>query len=79
MTGKELWRLSGNSNTTAPTPIVAHDLIFVASGFSKLQPIYAIRPGARGDISLPEGRYASEYIAWSLKRGGPDLSTPIVF
>ena len=52
MTGKELWRLGPNSEVTAPTPFVAHDLIFVTNGYRFIQPIYAIKPGARGDISL---------------------------
>ena len=32
-TGKELWRLTPNSEVTTPTPFVAHDLIFVTSGY----------------------------------------------
>src|SRR5262245_20624739 len=51
MTGKELWRLTPNSEITTPTPFVAHDLIFVTSGYSPVQPIYAIKPGANGDLT----------------------------
>ncbi|MBD0328339.1 MAG: PQQ-like beta-propeller repeat protein, partial [Pyrinomonadaceae bacterium] len=79
LTGKELWRLSGNSEITTPTPIVAHDLIFVTSGYAPIQPIYAIRPGASGDISLKEGAESNEFIAWSKKRGGPYTPTPIIY
>jgi len=79
LTGKELWRLSGNSEVTAPTPFVAHDLIFVANGYRGIQPIYAIRPGAAGDISLKDGHESNQQIAWSKKRGGPYMATPIVY
>ncbi len=79
LTGKELWRLSGNSEVTAPTPIIAHDLIFVTNGYRVIQPIYAIRPGASGDITLKEGQESNEFIAWSKKRGGPYMPTPIVY
>jgi len=77
-TGRELWRLSGNSELTAPTPVAAHGLVFVTSGYRPIQPIYAIRPGATGDISLPPGATSNMAIAWSTKRGGPYLPTPIV-
>src|SRR5215510_4284322 len=79
LTGKELWRLTPNSEIAAPTPFVAHDLIYVTSGYRPIQPIYAIRPGATGDISLKEGKDSSDFIAWSKPRGGPYMPTPIVY
>ncbi|HXT21209.1 MAG TPA: PQQ-binding-like beta-propeller repeat protein [Thermoanaerobaculia bacterium] len=79
-TGKELWHLTGNSEIVTPTPIAAHGLVFVTSGYSPIQPIYAIRLGAaNGDITLAEGKEASDTIAWSKKRGGPYMPTPIVY
>lgn len=78
-TGKELWRLTPNSEITTPTPFVAHDLIFVTSGYAPIQPIYAIKPGAVGDITLKDGKESSEHIAWSKKRGGPYMPTPVVY
>lgn len=79
MTGKELWRLAPNSEITTPTPFVALDLIFVTSGYAPMQPIYAIKPGANGDISLKDDKESNEFIAWSKKRGGPYMPTPIVY
>ena len=79
LTGKELWRLTPNSEVTTPTPIVAHDLIFVTSGYRPIQPIYAIKLGATGDISLKEGKDSNEFIAWSKTRGGPYMPTPVVY
>jgi outer membrane protein assembly factor BamB len=67
------------SEITTPTPFVAHDLIFVTSGYAPLQPIYAIRPGGNGDLSLKDGKESSEFIAWSKQRGGPYMPTPIVY
>jgi outer membrane protein assembly factor BamB len=67
------------SEITTPTPFVAHDLIFVTSGYAPIQPIYAIRPGANGDISLKDGKETNEHIAWSKQRGGPYMPTPIVY
>ncbi len=79
MTGKELWRLSGNSEVTTPTPFVAHNLIFVTNGYRVIQPIYAIRAGGSGDLTLKDGQESSDFIAWSKKRGGPYMSTPVVY
>ena len=78
-TGKELWRLTPNSEVTTPTPFVANDLIYVTSGYAPIQPIYAIKPGAVGDISLKDGKESNESIAWSKQRGGPYMPTPVVY
>ena len=79
LTGRELWRLGPMSEITTPTPFVGQDLIFVTSGYPPVQPIYAIRPGANGDISLRDGKESNEFIAWSKQRGGPYMPTPIVY
>ena len=77
LTGKELWNLNGNSEVTVTTPVFAKDLIFVANGYPPIQPIYAIKPGAVGNITLKEGQETNDYIAWSKKRGGPYMPTAI--
>ena len=79
LTGKELWRLGRNAEITTPTPVCGQGLIFVTSGYRPIQPIYAIRPGARGDITLAEKQETSAAIAWSKPRGGPYMPTPIVY
>src|SRR5687768_4332039 len=50
--GRELWSLMPTSEITATTPVVAHGLIYTSDGYRPTQPVYAIRPGGRGDISL---------------------------
>ena len=59
-TGKELWRLTPNSESHDADAFVARELIYVTSGYAPIQPIYAIRPGAVGDISL-EGWQGHEH------------------
>ena len=51
-TGKELWRLGRSSNITAPTPVFDRDLIVVMSGRRPNAPIFVIKAGARGDITV---------------------------
>jgi outer membrane protein assembly factor BamB len=77
--GKELWRLSGNSEITIPTPIVGPGFIVVTNGYRGVQPIFAIRPGASGDITLKGDETTNAAIAWSSKRGGPYIPTPIIY
>jgi outer membrane protein assembly factor BamB len=77
--GKELWRLAKKSEATIPTPVPAGERIFVVSGNRPIQPIFAIKPGATGDISLKEGQTTSESVAWGKMRGGPYMPTPIVY
>ena len=78
-TGRELWRLRPNSEQVVPAPITAHGLIYVTTGYPPAFPIYAIRPGQRGDLSLADGATSSPAIAWSHARGGSYMVTPIVY
>ena len=51
--GKERWRLRGMTQAT-PSPVAADGLLYVGSGSQgeSGRPLMAIRPGAKGDISL---------------------------
>jgi outer membrane protein assembly factor BamB len=78
--GMLLWELRGMSTITIPTPQAAHGLLYVGSGYvmDKLRPIYAIRPGASGDISLEEGAAGSAHIAWRQPSAAPYNPSPLV-
>jgi outer membrane protein assembly factor BamB len=54
-------------------------LIFVANGYPPVQPIYAFKTGATGNISLQPGEESNAAMAWGKKRGGPYQPTPIVY
>ena len=77
--GKELWRLGSSTINTAPTPVAAEGLIFVANGYDPLKPIYAVVPGSRRDLTLKEGATGSDAIAWSNLREGPYMATPLLY
>ncbi len=78
-TGEEIWKLTGGGDIPVPTPVVAHDLVFITNAHGPASPIYAIRLDAKGDISLAEGESANEHIAWSIERGGAYMQTPLVY
>lgn len=71
--GKLLWSLGGMSNITIATPYEYDELLMVTSGYvlDKRKPIFAIRPGAEGDISLVKGQTSNASIAWSQPQAGP--------
>ena len=55
--------------------------MYVASGYvgDQNRPIYAVRPGATGDLTLGEGEKASDSIAWYLPQAGPYIPSPVVY
>ena len=80
LSGNLLWELQGMSSITVPTPLSGHGMVFVSSGFngSRLRPLYAIRPGASGDISLDEGEGSNQFIAWSQPKVAAYNPSPVL-
>ena len=78
-TGKELWRLGRSSNITAPTPVFDGELIVVMSGRRPNAPIFVLKPGAAGDITLPEGAPSGGSVVWTRLNAGSYMPTPIAY
>jgi len=80
LSGNLLWELTGMSGITVPTPLSGHGMVYVSSGFngSRLRPLYAIRGGASGDISLREGENSNRFIAWCQPRAGAYNVSPVL-
>jgi outer membrane protein assembly factor BamB len=49
------------------------------NGRAPERPLFAIRPGARGDITLKDGATSSDAIAWSWPRRGSYMPTPVAY
>ena len=77
-TGRELWRLGGSSKITAPTPIFDKGLFVVASGRAPERPLFAVRAGARGDLTPANGGTGSG-LAWSKTGRGSYMPTPLIY
>lgn len=77
LTGKELWRMSGMSPAPVPTPFAYGELLYLDGG--RGGPLAAIRPGAKGDITLKDGQTSNESVVWSQPRGGTYLPTPVAY
>ena len=81
LNGKLLWTLKGMSSITIATPYDHDGLLYLSSGYvgSRLRPIYAIRPGATGDISLTREKPKNKWIAWSDYRAAPYNPSTIIY
>ena len=93
--GELLWEIHGMSGLTIPTPFSSHGLVYISSGYpgGGLRPVYAVRPGASGDISIfteeemrsgirsgfPGPLTSSEDVAWSYPLLGTYNTTAIVY
>jgi len=80
--GKLLWELSGMSMITIGTPFADAGLLYVSSGYVldlRQRPIYAIRPGADGDITLPADKNSSAAIAWCQRGSAPYNPSTLVY
>ena len=93
--GRLLWQIRGMSLLTAPTPFAKHGLVYISSGYpgGGLRPVYAVRAGASGDISLwpedasrrgiaqpfPGEISSSEHVAWSYPLLGTYSTSALVY
>jgi hypothetical protein len=79
--GQVLWELGGMSSIVIPTPFAGSGLLYVCSGYvgDKTRPVFAVRPGASGDISLKEGETGNDFVAWCEKTAGPYNPSPLLY
>ena len=77
LAGKELWRMSGMAATPIPTPFAYDGLLYIDGGRGR--PLFALRPGAAGNISLGQDQTSNEYVVWSQARGGTYLPSPVAY
>ena len=79
--GKLLWWFTGMSKITIATPYESQGLLYVSAGYvnDPKRPLYAIRPGASGDISLAPDQTSNAFIAWCQPTGAPYNPTTIVY
>lgn len=79
-TGKGLWQMAQNDPEPwdrIPAPVASGDLVFITGG-NPARPVFAIRKGALGDITLQKDQSSNAEVAWTTNRGGAYMPTPIV-
>jgi outer membrane protein assembly factor BamB len=79
--GKELWRLGGLTGQSTPSPVAAGGLLYLGTGSQgeSNRPVFAVRPGASGDISLAKGEERNAFVAWTHPRASAYTSSPLVY
>ena len=79
--GTLLWELSGMTVNVVPTPFAQDGLVYISSGYpgGMPRPVYAIRPGASGDISLGPGQNGNDFIVWYQPRLGTYNTSALVY
>lgn len=80
--GKLLWELDGRmSNLVIPSPFESLGMVFITSGYvgDAHRPVYAIGPGARGDITPKGGEETNDFVRWYQPKAGPYNTSPIVY
>jgi outer membrane protein assembly factor BamB len=79
--GRELWRMGGLIGQSTPTPVAAGGLLYVGTGSQgeNNRPVFAIKPGASGDITLAAGAGSNDFVVWTHPRGSAYTSSPLVY
>jgi outer membrane protein assembly factor BamB len=86
--GKVLWEIKEASvggpnqppSSTNATPVGSEELLYVGRGnpFGR-SPLWAVKAGASGDISLKAGEMSNAGIAWSNPKAGPAMASPLLY
>jgi len=81
MQGELLWELGGASGITICTPSSRFGLLYVASGYiaDRKRPLFAVKPGATGDITLEDEQNSNDYVQWCQRRAAPYNTSPLIY
>ena len=80
--GNLLWEFDGKmSNLVIPSPFAGLGMLYITSGYvgDAHRPVYAIKPGASGDITPEDAGKEHPYIRWYQPKAGPYNTSPIVY
>jgi outer membrane protein assembly factor BamB len=79
--GQELWRVAGVTGAPSSSSFAYDGLLYLDGG--KTKPIFAIRPGAAGDITPDSSGETvfdeNDFIVWSQPRTGTYIPTPVAY
>jgi outer membrane protein assembly factor BamB len=79
--GQELWRARTMLSSSSISPLAANGLLYVGIGAQgdANRPLFAIKPGASGDITLAKDATSNEFIPWFHPRAAGYTSSPLVY
>ncbi|HVS12459.1 MAG TPA: PQQ-binding-like beta-propeller repeat protein [Thermoanaerobaculia bacterium] len=76
--GDEVWRFADFAEVKTPTPLAVDGAIVLSGGY-RGRPLFALRPGGRGDLTVPLEEAPRGHLAWATDRGGPYTATPVAY
>ncbi len=79
--GKELWRLRGLTGQSTPSPVAYEEMLYLSTGSQgeSNRPLFAVRSGGSGDISLAAGETSNKWVAWTHPRASAYTSSPLLY
>ncbi len=79
-TGEVIWELKALSGGSSASPVADESMIFVGNGgpFGN-SPLFAVKAGAKGDITPKDGAKSNEFVAWSRTQSGPSMASPLLY
>ena len=78
--GTLLWELAIGTTLHTPTPFARDGHLYVSSGYysDPRRPVFAVRPGATGDISLKDEETSNAFVVWSQRTASATYPSAIV-
>src|SRR5258708_18074730 len=61
------------------TTLFRSGVFVIASGRAPERPIFVVRPGARGDVTLASGKTSNDAVPWSRTGRGSYMPTPLIY
>jgi outer membrane protein assembly factor BamB len=80
-TGKQLWELGGMNGQAFGSPVADANFLYAGTGgqFGGGRPLFAVKAGASGDITLKNKATSNEGVAWYQPKAGPLIATPLLY
>jgi len=77
--GEVLWEMAGLDSNSASSPASDDEAIYFGiAGPGSNGPMFAVKAGATGDITLKDGKKSNDYVMWSKTGTGPRMPSPIL-
>jgi outer membrane protein assembly factor BamB len=78
--GGRMGGVGGPAPSANATPVADDEMVFVGRGAMKGgSPLWAVKAGASGDISLKAGETSNDHIAWFSTKAGPPMASPLLY
>ena len=77
-TGAEFWKLGGIDSSFSASPAATRDvLVFGNGGPGSVSPLFGVKAGAAGDITLKKGETATDHVAFYKTGAAPGMASPV--